>query len=670
MPDDDALQVLGLDAAQELLEPEHVLERTRARLGAGRHDLREAHQDEQDEDAGGNERDCREQNEFGEKGAARTDEDGQPEGEAVPFLLDLVGAVAIEAALLEPVIDGVLDQRQLLVELVLQVVERHVIVVARKDAMEDGGLMQLQPLAGLEAVQGVRDGAAEQAEQLRRLVLLDAQVSAYRQIHERRGDVPHVRTIVDQRAGFGRRHRLGRLVLHGDRPAPRIPAGAVPRCEREEKHGDRNEERPVTARRSPRAGQQRGRRDDPLVPTDHRRQPFVVLQGMRHRDAHEVPVDLHGRVSGGRAVHAVERDRAYARGGRWQLDRRRRGTDRDVPFIARHVPVQLVVLVEKAQAVGRVIAQHDRPVGISGARNPDLELDVRAQAAGLGFEVVTGIVLRALQRDPQRPVQSLRRPVRDRDRAIQSVVRPDESRRDRLRDVDAGIAIDTNSRIEPLDRVRALCAERCGRQPQEHEDERHLRHGPLGRIVQAKEFARLEAHHPCDDPGRELRDRGIEVANHGVVVAPRVLQMVFDIGQRGLQRGEARGRLELGIRLGDGKYPLQRIAERVFFAGARGRSRLGRLYRTPAGRDDCLERASLVAGVALDDCHHIRDEIVPAFQLHVDIGPGVVTQLPQARQAIEGEDGPSQDEQPDDRNETHGLTLARQRSECEDGLWD
>src|SRR6266550_1165705 len=92
--------------------------------------------------------------------------------------------------------------------------------------------------------------------------------------------------------------------------------------------------------------------------------------------------------------------------------------------------------------------------------------------------------------------------------------------------------------------------------------------------------------------------------------------------------------------------------------------------RPTASRNDCLECAFFVAGVALHDRDHIRNEIVTAFELHVDIRPRVVAQLTKARQAIEREDGPPDDEQSDDSGERHAPTLARQRSECEDGMWE
>ena len=130
--------------------------------------------------------------------------------------------------------------------------------------------------------------------------------------------------------------------------------------------------------------------------------------------------------------------------------------------------------------------------------------------------------------------------------------------------------------------------------------------------------------------------------------------MVLDIGQRCLQRGEARDRLELGIRFSDGDDALQRVAEGVFFSSPCRRSRLGRLHGSPAGGDQRLECGPLVAGVPLHDCDHVRNQIVAPLQLHVDIGPGVVAQLAQSDETVEGENRPTDHDDADDRGKSHG----------------
>src|SRR5713226_8102923 len=90
-----------------------------------------------------------------------------------------------------------------------------------------------------------------------------------------------------------------------------------------------------------------------------------------------------------------------------------------------------------------------------------------------------------------------------------------------------------------------------------------------------EEFARLESQHVGENIRRELLDLGVQVAHHGVVIAPRVLHGVFDLRQGILQRSKALDRAELRIRLGQCKQALERAGKHVLrlglVAGAGGR---------------------------------------------------------------------------------------------------
>src|SRR5882762_6738580 len=111
-----------------------------------------------------------------------------------------------------------------------------------------------------------------------------------------------------------------------------------------------------------------------------------------------------------------------------------------------------------------------------------------------------------------------------------------------------------------------------------------------------EEFARLEAKHVGKDVGRKLLNLGVEVAHDGVVVAPRVLHGVLDLGERILKRSETFDGTELRVGLGKCKEALQRAGEHVFrlslVTGA------GRGHRAIARVDDRFERALLVARIA------------------------------------------------------------------------
>src|SRR6266849_2662509 len=79
-----------------------------------------------------------------------------------------------------------------------------------------------------------------------------------------------------------------------------------------------------------------------------------------------------------------------------------------------------------------------------------------------------------------------------------------------------------------------------------------------------EEFARLESQHVGENIRRELLDLGVQVAHHGVVIAPRVLHGVFDLRKRILQRGEAFDGAELRIGLSEREEALQCAGEHVF----------------------------------------------------------------------------------------------------------
>src|ERR1700730_1890827 len=58
---------------------------------------------------------------------------------------------------------------------------------------------------------------------------------------------------------------------------------------------------------------------------------------------------------------------------------------------------------------------------------------------------------------------------------------------------------------------------------------------PFGGGGHFKEFARLESEHVRGDVRGELLDFGVEIANHGIIIAARVLDGVFDLSEGSLQ---------------------------------------------------------------------------------------------------------------------------------------
>src|SRR5258707_15250484 len=85
----------------------------------------------------------------------------------------------------------------------------------------------------------------------------------------------------------------------------------------------------------------------------------------------------------------------------------------------------------------------------------------------------------------------------------------------------------------------------------------------LGRRGDLEEFTRLESQHVRENIRGELLDFSVQVADHGVVIAPRILHGVLDLSERSLQRREALDGAELRIRFGKRKEGLQRAGRNV-----------------------------------------------------------------------------------------------------------
>src|SRR6266850_1688641 len=60
--------------------------------------------------------------------------------------------------------------------------------------------------------------------------------------------------------------------------------------------------------------------------------------------------------------------------------------------------------------------------------------------------------------------------------------------------------------------------------------EAHLGRFAFGCSGHFEELARLEAEHVGKDVGRKLLNLGVEIAHHGVVVAPRILHGILNLG--------------------------------------------------------------------------------------------------------------------------------------------
>src|SRR6202030_2474213 len=121
-----------------------------------------------------------------------------------------------------------------------------------------------------------------------------------------------------------------------------------------------------------------------------------------------------------------------------------------------------------------------------------------------------------------------------------------------------------------------------------------------------EELALLKSEHIGEDIRRELLNLGVQVADHGVVIAPRVLYRIFDLSERSLQRCEALNSSKLRICFRKCKQTLQRAGKHVLclrlVAGA------GRGHGAIARVDHRLQCAFFVPCVTFDRLHQVGDQ--------------------------------------------------------------
>ena len=83
-----------------------------------------------------------------------------------------------------------------------------------------------------------------------------------------------------------------------------------------------------------------------------------------------------------------------------------------------------------------------------------------------------------------------------------------------------------------------------------------------------------------------------------------------------------------------------------------------------------LERAALVADIALDGVDQVGDQVVAALELDVDLGPGFLGPVSRRDQPVVGQDEPKddQDDDPDDDPGAHQLVILRVGASSPSGL--
>src|SRR5208283_299245 len=244
---------------------------------------------------------------------------------------------------------------------------------------------------------------------------------AYGKINDGGGDVPHVHGIIDQSADFARSELIGRLVLRGDGAKARVAALCPPQPEHQNEGDDGNEERPIALEIEKESVGARGFADGAFVEGDGEGEPLVNTKGSGGVDVHAGADDFGGGVAAGGAEGASEDVGADVGSGGRENDVRASGVNGDVPEVAGDVPVELVVVVEKAQGVADDVINDDRLSGIVRVGNKDFEFTVLAFTAGLEFQLVAVAVGDAADIEKEAVVQAAGADIFNGDGAVDAV---------------------------------------------------------------------------------------------------------------------------------------------------------------------------------------------------------------------------------------------------------
>ena len=125
--------------------------------------------------------------------------------------------------------------------------------------------------------------------------------------------------------------------------------------------------------------------------------------------------------------------------------------DGNIALVARHVPIELIMVIEISERVEDTITKDDGSCRVIRIGHINLELCVASVPASLVSEGMAGLVRDAERLEKKGVVESLRSCVLNRDRAIDSVpIRADELCLDGFRDLGCSVGSDRNDVIEML----------------------------------------------------------------------------------------------------------------------------------------------------------------------------------------------------------------------------
>lgn len=188
----------------------------------------------------------------------------------------------------------------------------------------------------------------------------------------------------------------------------------------------------------------------------------------------------------------------------------------------------------------------------------------------------------------------------------------------------------------------------------------HLRRVAFGGVVYLEELGGEEAEHAGENDVRENFAGGIIELD--AVVVGLAGEGDFVLGRRQLfgELEHVLVRFEIRILLGDDHEAAERAAEAGFGGeeafhgvgvGGIGRDGLGGGGGDVAGFDDGFERGALVLHVAFGDLDEIRNEVVAALELDVDLREGVLEAVTEFDEfVVDAGDPEAEDEKERDEN--------------------
>ena len=345
--------------------------------------------------------------------------------------------------------------RKILVERVLEL-RRLDLIPVEEEGIHERALVPLQLVPTVpdpHKPEGERL-AGEDSEQDSLFSFLDNEEAAHGQIHNGGRDVPEVGRSVEERAGLGGGETLRWLVFRHQRPQLGISPVSAPKKEHTSRGDERDPQQEVAHEETPDAVDEGGPCDDSGVPADDDREPLPESQRPVCLELHRVDGLRDSDIALDGSGQTGERGGAHTVHSRGKYHPSRCRQDRVFGLISRHIPVQLVMLLEEPQAVRYRVPEYYGASRIVGARNPDLEDAVPARAFGLIPEVAARVVLNTPDPDPQRVIRAVTGTVFDGDLAEDAVPRPGEPHHDRLCDVEGTARQDHDVRVERCDLER------------------------------------------------------------------------------------------------------------------------------------------------------------------------------------------------------------------------